>query len=38
MHRQQSREGQLLVIASVPTLREATGVCGARVDRAKLGR
>lgn len=32
MHRQQGREGQL------PTLREATGICGAGVDRAELGR
>lgn len=32
MHGQQGREGQL------PTLREATGVCGAGVDRAELGR
>lgn len=32
MHGQQGREGQL------PTLREATGVCGAGVDRAELGK
>lgn len=38
MHRRQGREGQLLVIPSVPALREATGVCDAGVGRAELGR